>query len=46
MSQKYKSVYFPDYPADSPRKRNLTLGDKYYQAELTGDNFVKSDGAV
>ena len=25
MAQKYKSVYFPEYPAESPRKKSLTL---------------------
>ncbi|MYH82548.1 hypothetical protein F4141_17820 [Candidatus Poribacteria bacterium] len=25
MAQKYKSVYFPEYPAKSPRKQSLTL---------------------
>ena len=25
MAQKYKSVYFPEYPAESPQKKSLTL---------------------
>ncbi len=25
MAQKYKSVYFPEYPAENPRKKSLTL---------------------
>jgi len=25
MSQKFKNIYFSDYPAESPQKRNLTL---------------------
>ena len=25
MAQKYKSVYFPEYPVETPKKKSLTL---------------------
>ena len=36
MAQVFKNVYFPDYPAESPQKRNLTLAFGSRDRELFG----------